>query len=373
MRPGPLATFVGIVVNATLLAGCANDQDRPRPLDDWHRIALPTNMVPSSVGREGDWLLVGGQLVAGDQRAPALARMPTDGPEPGPEPVPVAPSTPYGQVADLVSLTGAGDTVVALGAAHGGAHANFRWTIWTGSTDRVVDRPQTFETFGGQRAGGLLGVATDGRGPLIMGTWQGEHGLDGTVWRPDDERWVRQPTVPVLANTANRQVAPRTVDQAGDGSVLVSGSVIDLGEGVRQAAAYWRDADGTWTLTELPDAGRRSEAWSTACAESCWSVGARDGSVAVWSDDRRPEVPTLEAADRDSGRALLWRDRVVVAVSSAGAGRLVIGDGDDWRAYTAPDGRVLDAELVRTQLYLVSETDESAELWMRDLTDVLSR
>ena len=74
-----------------------------------------------------------------------------------------------------------GGSVVALGAAHGGAHANFRWTIWTGTPAGLVDRPQTFETFGGQEAGSLLAVARDRHGPLIVGTWQGAHGLDGAT------------------------------------------------------------------------------------------------------------------------------------------------------------------------------------------------
>ena len=94
------------------------------------------------------------------------------------------PSTPYGKVAALISLTGDGRSIVAIGAAHGGAHANFRWTIWTGTAAGVVDRPQTFETFGGQEAGGLLAVAQDREGPLIVGTWQGAYGLDGAIWRP---------------------------------------------------------------------------------------------------------------------------------------------------------------------------------------------
>ena len=87
------------------------------------------------------------------------------------------------EVADFVSLATDGSSIVALGAAHGGAHANSRWTIWSGTPRRVIDRPQIFYAFGGQEAGDLIDVAWDDRGPMIVGSWLGKHGLDGRIWR----------------------------------------------------------------------------------------------------------------------------------------------------------------------------------------------
>lgn len=365
----------------TILPGCSVSSGEPRELDDWHSIALPGGMVPSAVnllGNDGP-LLIGGHIPASAERSPALARLPLGGSDAGPSPIRLTPATPYGEVADLVSFAGVENAVVALGAAHGGAHANFRWTIWTGTTAGVRDRPQTFETFGGWEAGTLLGVATDASGPLIVGTWQGKHGLDGAVWRADGERWVRQPAAPALANTAQRQVAPRSVSQPDDRSVVVNGSVIELGDGVRQSAATWRATDGDWSLTVLGDPGKRSEAWSTACATSCWTAGGRDGALAVWAGDQLVEVPSVPVGDADAAQVLLGRDRVVVVASSTGLGRLLVGDGKAdgsagaWRVYTAPDGIVRSAVLVDTRLYLVTGTDETRSLWMRDLTDVLIR
>ena len=104
-------------------------------------------------------------------------------------PVPLQPNSPYAKVADLVSLAARGEEVVALGAAHGGAHANVRWTVWAGSTAQRLDEyPQTFETFGGQSAGGLLDIIITTNGPAIAGTWAArEGGLDAAIWLPRPE------------------------------------------------------------------------------------------------------------------------------------------------------------------------------------------
>ena len=206
----------------------------------------------------------------------------------------------------------------------------------------------------------------------MVGTWQGEHGPDGAIWRAAGERWQREPGQSALANTSDRQVSPRTVDQQADGSVVVSGSLIYLSNGVRQQAAYWRDVAGSWTLTALPDPGSRSEAWSTACSSSCWSAGGRDGALTVWSDETRQLLPTLPVTDDDSARVLLSEDRTVVIASSGGAGRLLVGQQGRWRIYTAPDGRVLAAALLGTRLVLLTAADPaSGRLWTRDLSDLL--
>ena len=72
---------------------------------------------------------------------------------------------------------------------------------------------------------------------------------------------------------------------------MISGSVVELADGVRQSAAIWRGSGARWSLIVLPDPGRRSEAWSTDCAAGCTTLGSRDGAVAVWEDDTRARVP----------------------------------------------------------------------------------
>ena len=49
---------------------------------------------------------------------------------------------------------------------------------------------------------------------------------------------------------------------------------------------------------------------------------------------------------------------MVIAASSFGAGRILIGSGDRWRTYTAPDGIPRSVALVGTQLALITGTDE---------------
>ena len=349
----------------------------PTVLAGWETVHLPGDLSPATVASGGGDVLVGGFVGSGAARVPALARGSADDSSPAWQPVSLRPSTPYGKVASLVSLAGDGRSIVAIGAAHGGAHANFRWTIWTGTPAVVVDRPQTFETFGGQEAGTLLAVTQDREGPLIVGTWQGDHGPDGALWRPSGERWLRQPAPTSLRNTAARQVAPRTADGQPDGSVTINGSVVDLSDGVRQSAAVWRGSGTDWRVSLLDDPGKRSEAWSTSCAgpesTGCWTVGSRDGAVAVWSDGARAGLPELPVGDDDMGVITRHDDRVVAAVSTNGQGRLLVGHDGDWQLFTAPDGVVRAAALVGNRLYLVSGPENAAVLSARDLAAVLAR
>jgi len=366
-----------------VLSACTPPPDQPAAqasaaavLLGWDTVRLPGDLVPATVTSVGDDVLVGGLVGADAERTPALARGSAGTGSPAWQPVSLRPSTPYGRVASLVSLSGDGRSIVALGAAHGGAHANFRWTVWTGTPAGLVDRPQTFETFGGQQAGSLLAVVRDRVGPLVVGTWQGAHGLDGALWRADGDRWVRQPTPTALTNTVDRQVAPRTAAGQFDGWVTINGSVIDLSDGVRQSAAVWRGAGPDWRVSVLPDPGKRSEAWSTVCggpeSAGCWTVGSREGAAAVWSDGGRAGLPELPVADDDAGVITRHDDRVVAVISTNGQGRLLVGQGDAWRLYTAPDGVIRAAALIGTRLYLVTGPENSAVLSVRDLADVLS-
>jgi hypothetical protein len=326
-------------------------------------------MAASSLAVVGPNLVVGGDVGTGDDRAPALVYgMAAD---PHFTAADVRPQSPYGKVADFVSLATDGSSIVALGAAHGGAHANSRWTIWSGTLKRIVDRPQIFYAFGGQQAGDLIDVAWDDRGPMIVGSWLGKHGLDGRIWRVQGETWSRVAPIPSLVNTVARQMDPRAAETRGRATVI-SGSVVELTGGVRQSAAIWRGSGASWTLTVLPDPGRRSEAWSTDCVAGCATLGSRDGAVAIWDAGMLAPVPELTVADSDNGVVVSDGDRVLAAFSSAGEGRLLIGRGADWRAYTAPDGVVRSALLIGSRLYLLTD-DNGGALWSRDVSDVLAR
>jgi hypothetical protein len=276
-------------------------------------------------------------------------------------------------VADLSSLASDGTEVFALGEAHGGAHANFRWTAWSGSLKALTEHPQTFETFGGISAGSLLDIVATTDGPVIAGSWSSVdgRGLDGAIWLPEGPTWQREESAGgALANRDDLQVAPRAAIAHGS-TMIITGSVITFGEGVQQSAAIWTwpSRDAAWQLSRLPEPGDRSEALSSACAVQCWVSGYVDGQVALWRIG--PGDPVRETAlpvapidvDGPGPRTMLVRGRPGVLFSHAGTSRLLRPDGSGWRTLTAPGGRVRDAVLIGHRLYAIVGTD----LWSAEL------
>ncbi|HET8915701.1 MAG TPA: hypothetical protein VFM91_08360 [Propionibacteriaceae bacterium] len=371
-----------LVLLMILIVSCSSPEP-PAPRQTvqelgWSRIALPESVAASSlVAASGD-LLVGGRASTGGDH-PVLFSVDASSTA---RPVSLHPISPYAKVADLVSLAARGDDVVAIGAAHGGAHANFRWTVWAGSGHGLNEYPQTFETFGGQSAGGLLDIVTTSEEPAIVGTWAArEGGLDAAVWLPQGRKWVRQESAgTALANTNQIQVAPRAAN--GDGStMIISGSVITFGDGAEQRAAVWiwPNRSSTWILQQLPDAGTHSEALSSACAQACWVAGHADGSVALWSFDparsdgtvsRASTLPALEIdTDGPGPRTIMSDNRPGVVFSHAGSTRLLLSDGHDgWQTFTAPPGSVLDATTVGAHLYAIIRGADGIGLWSADLS-----
>jgi hypothetical protein len=370
-----------------IFAGCSNSQ-APAPTETvreltWSRIALPESVAASSVASMADELLVGGRASAGGDH-PVLFVVDSSG---SPLPVPLQPNSPYAKVADLVSVAAGSGRVVAIGAAHGGAHANFRWTVWSGSTKQLDDYPQTFETFGGQSAGGLLDIVYTSEGPAIAGTWAAPAGgLDAAVWLPRGERWIRQDsTGTALANTPQVQVAPRSATAAGS-AMIIMGSVITFGDGAEQRAAVWTwpTQQSPWTLTQLPEAGTHSEALSSRCAQTCWLSGHADAQVALWSFEpghadgtasRDSTLPSLEIdTDGPGPRTILSGDQPGVIFSYNGNTRLLVHDSQNgWQAFAAPAGSVLDAVSVADRLYAIIKINDSVGLWATDLAPTRPR
>ena len=346
----------------------------------WSRIALPESVAASSLAPASGSLLVGGLGATGGDH-PVLFTVDASG---TPRPVALHPNSPYAKVADLVSLAARGDDVVAIGAAHGGAHANFRWTVWAGSTHRLNEYPQTFETFGGQSAGALLDIVTTSEGAAIAGSWAAPAGgLDAAVWLLQGRKWIRQKSAgTALANTKEIQVAPRAANGAGS-TMIISGSVITFADGAEQRAAIWiwPKRSGAWMLQQLPDAGTHSEALSSACAQTCWVSGHVDDKVTLWSFDparhggtatRNSTLPSLEIdTDGPGPRTIMSDDRPGVVFSHARSTRLVLSDGQNgWQIFTAPPGSVLDAATVGDRLYAIIRSDDGVGLWTADLSAI---
>ena len=379
---------LGIAALLMIIFASCSDPPAPAPTETvreltWSRIVLPESVAASSLASMADELLVGGRASAGGDH-PVLFVVDSAG---SPRPVPLQPNSPYAKVADLVSVAARGNKVVALGAAHGGAHANFRWTVWSGSTKQLDDYPQTFETFGGQSAGGLLDIVHTSEGPAIAGTWAAPAGgLDAAVWLPRGERWIRQnSTGTALANTPQVQVAPRSATAAGS-AMIIMGSVITFGDGAEQRAAVWTwpTQQSSWTLTQLPEAGTHSEALSSRCTQTCWVSGHADGHVALWSFEpghandsasRDSTLPPLEIdTDGPGARTILSGDQPGVIFSYNGKTRLLVHDSQNgWQVFAAPAGSVLDAISVADRLYAIIKINDSVGLWATDLATTRPR
>jgi hypothetical protein len=369
--------FLGLALLVMIILANCSDAQPPAPTQtvrelSWSQIALPKSVAASSLTSMADDLLVGGRASAGGDHPVLLVVDPAG----SARPVPLQPNSPYAKVADLISVAAGGNKVVAIGAAHGGAHANFRWTVWAGSPERLDDYPQTFETFGGQSAGGLLDIIYTSEGPAIAGSWAApEGGLDAAVWLSRGERWIRQnSTGTALANTAQLQVAPRAANAAGP-AMIIMGSVITFGDGVEQRAAVWTwpSRKSAWTLQQLPNAGTHSEALSSGCLQTCWVSGHADGKVALWTFDpahadgsasRDSTLPAMEIdTDGPGPRTVLSGDQPGVIFSHNGNTRLLLHDSRGWQAFAAPAGSVLDATSVGDRLYTIVKINDTVGLW----------
>ena len=376
------ALLMMIMVASCSDAGPPAPPEKARELS-WSRIALPESVAASSLAQASEAVLVAGRASSG-RGHPALFAVDASG---NTRPVALHPTSPYAKVADLVSVAAHGTQVVALGAKHGGAHANVRWTVWTGSRQGLDEYPQPFETFGGPSAGGLLDIVIASEGPVIAGTWAAsEGGLDAAVWLRNGRRWLRQESDgTALANTQQIQVNPRAASAAGP-AVILSGSVITFGDGVEQRAALWTwpTRSSAWMLQQLPDAGIHSEALSSRCVQTCWVSGHADGRLALWSFDlahvaesatRDSTLPSVEInTDGPGPRTVISGSQPGILFSHADSTRLLVSDGHNgWQTFTAPAGSVLDATTVGDRLYAIIRTDDTVGLWTADLAATRTR
>jgi len=293
--------------------------------------------------------------------------------------LPVRPSSPYAKLAEWLSIQPADEgKLVAVGGARGGAHANVRWTVWTGSlTDGLTEQEQTFETFGGWGAGDQTGVVVTGSGPMLVGSWQSARtGLDIDVWLPHGSTWVRQdPAGTPLESTPTELAAARGAFPVGPGAI-VAGSVLHLGDGVvRQASAVWRSSSGNtgWTRIDLPG-GTASEAVSATCAgplpDTCTIIGWVDGKLAVWRLDptgaRRVDgIPEVTVTAESPMPAPVAVGASIELLVTEGTGTVLVRESaQGWTREPGPAGAVVAAVLVGSTLYAVLRSpDGSSRLW----------
>jgi hypothetical protein len=369
--------MTSLIVSACSGSGSGSGSDGPRQGDPvaWTKVELPGE--PVTLTPKGDELLIGLRH-RGAKVVPGLTIRSADGKL---TPIPLTPHSPYAFEAIWQSVAIDGTTVLGLGGAPGGAHSNTRYTVWTGTTSGLVEKPQEFNTFGGQTAGNVIGTALVPGGGALLGTWGSEvSGLDAAVWLPQGEKWIRQKVAgTALQSTANLLVGPASSAVSGD-SIVLAGSQVKLGPNlVEQHAALWRSTrlNQGWSRFELPDAGTRSEARALTCtATVCLASGFADGKLAVWKivgsqASRYQGVPAVAVGDKDQVPSAVESDGKLIQVAGDGGKiRLLIGDGSQWtvRDAAGPSGQAEQTVRVGSTLYLLSgPAGGPLTMWQTDL------
>jgi hypothetical protein len=333
----------------------------------WSAVELPTGVEPKTLTTMGDRLLVGG-LKAGDTPdTPSPVMLVLDASDVS-QSVPLTPRSPYAPIARWYSVVTDGTRIVAIGGANGGAHANVRWTTWSGTLAGVQELPQSFYTFGGWGAGELVDAVITPGGDALVGSWGGaQAGLDAAVWTFADPVWTRQdPAGTALESTSTLLVGPRGATSDGDG-ILVTGSALHLDDGVKQTAAVWRSSgvNTGWHRIDLPDSGTHSESVSARCGgpsgTGCVVAGQVDGRLAVWSVDgdrvtRQSGIPVIAVGDQDVVPTPVIASSTSLITSPSGATVAVLSGSDTgfWVVSGGPAGLPVAAALVGDRLYVAT-------------------
>jgi hypothetical protein len=338
----------------------------------WSQVSLPTGTEPVTVTAYGDRLLVGA-VAAGTPPSPRMLTVDATG---ATTDVPLAPHSGYAGEARWYSVVTDGARILAIGGARGGAHANVRWTTWSGTATGVVEKPQSFATFGGWGAGDLVDAVITPGGDAIVGTWGGaEAGLDGAVWLRSDDVWTRQdPAGTALESTKDLLVGPRSATASGPG-ILVVGSALHLGAGsVSQLASLWRSSgpNAGWHRVDLPDSGRKSEAVSARCdGVRCVVAGQVDGALALWQVDGDSATRVTALPPTSVGESNPVPDPVqigghtVLVTTDAGRVAVLAQNGGGWARSAGPPGSALTAAVLGDRLYVVVSTGagSASTLW----------
>jgi hypothetical protein len=366
-------------VAAVVLAGCTPASQQPSAA--WAQVALPPHAHIASLAVAGDGVLVGGYTDPGtttggqtqDEAAPLLIRVAAGGSVGS---VALHPAEPYAAVADLISLTVAGDRVHAIGKAVGGAHANPRLTVWDGTLSGagLTSRPQGFFTFGGHDAGPLLGTEVVAGAPVIFGSRTTDDGPEGLVWTYRGGTWTQQAADPALVSTPDRELGFGALARW-SGYLVVAGDELGLTGGLDQRpSAFVGAPTGGWRQLTLPlpdgllpAARQLSRATSVACPEAegaCWMAGWARGRALVWPLSLTADgaasagAPATLAgdppADGDPAAVVTLVDGHPAVFTNAASPTLQLGCADGWRSLAAPTPAVTAALATADRLYAVA-------------------
>lgn len=367
-----------IVAAAVLLAGCtssaepAREPTTPRTLE-WQRLRLPGGVEPVTLAATEDHVVVGA-VAAGRPRPRLLVG---DSPHSLRE-VPLTPRSPYAFEARWLQVAVRGDRIEAVGGARGGAHANYRWSTWSGTTAGVAEQEQPFGVFGSYGAGDLAGIAYAGSSPVVLGAWQGERtGMDVATWTRSGARWTRAPSTGTpLASDPGHLADARVVASRSSDGLLLGGSVTRLAPGsVEVVPAVWTSprAGGPWTRLDLPrpGAGGTSGVTGARChGDRCVLTGVTDGRLTVWEvtggtatvADGIPEIEVPENGTVPS--PVIVGDDLVVIAPSGSTSVLLSRQGTTWTRSPGPDGTPTAVAALRDEVWVVAASARGAPtLW----------
>ncbi|WIX78392.1 hypothetical protein QRX50_44755 [Amycolatopsis carbonis] len=339
---------LAFVIAAFALVGACSAPVKP----PWRPVDLPVSgtRVLGFV-RTSSGIVMTGSVPGPSGRAPAAWLNGTA--------VPLFPATGYGRQAELTLPAASGARLLALGSAYGGAHANPRPTIWTGSvTDGLTEHAQPVELLGGERAVTTSGSAAGPAEFVLTGQWDHRSGgVGAAVWTSaDGASWALRED-PALLSTASEQT--RVLAAAFDGQDYVA--VGDARSGLSVRPMAWTSADGSaWTRVSLPSPADSASAWRVTCSGSaCDAVGVTtEQRLACWHSGPSwttaaggPVIPAaqllevtgltldesghLDVAVKVAGRPRLWRvgrhceDFAELPLPEPAASLALLADGPD--------------------------------------------
>ncbi|MEU4197801.1 hypothetical protein AB0E69_38305 [Kribbella sp. NPDC026611] len=367
--------FAAVAILIATLAACSNSKPpAPAPVA-WSKVEVGAAEPVTLTAYKAQLLI--GLRHRGAKVVPELVML--DGAKRSTIPVTPNKASPYAFEAIWYSIAYDGKKLLALGGAAGGAHGNTRWTVWTGTTQGLIEHPQDFFTFGGQTAGDLFSAVITPSGEALLGSWGGvATGNDAMVWLPQpDGKWTRQdPTKTALQSTPNLLVGPGFGTTLGD-SIVVAGSQVRLAPNVvAQEAAVWRSTklNQGWSRIPLPDPGDRSQANTATCATDCVISGYVDGKLAIWQLDatnhakRLQNVPEIPVGDKDKlPPPIVDGGKIVQIIAQDNKIKVVSGHDGSWTVQDSqgPEGAPTAAALLPDhKLYLIAGTS----LWQTTLS-----
>lgn len=372
--PVAVALAAAAVVAVVGGASCTSSRPGPKPPTTpptgqltWQAVRLPGDSEPTSLDGAGDSAVVGGRSEGAPRMfvlSGSLAARPVD----------LVGHGVYAATASWVDVAVDGSRVLALGRATGGAHGLPRWTVWSGSTERVEEHPQPFETFSGPRSGGLAGVALRAGTSLVLGTWDdGGPGLDTAVWAARGTSWQRVGrTSSALASTATQLPQPAAAAVAPQGIHLVGSTTQLAGDHVVLGAVAWTSPrpEGPWTGIDLPATSDSSRATGLSCdGTGCWVIGLDGDAPTLWrlegSGVRRVALPpgTVAATGRVAEVAATADQVWLATAGDDDRARLLRREASgSWTVFDGPSGQPVQLALWGDRIGLLTKVGTTSRL-----------